>query len=206
MTTTPQAQVSEERLGWKVHTPQLLEEILTNKGTEILRTPLGIFGSLLHEVATRASELNDPTLNLLMLRLTLYDAADPALHSSEEIAAAYASQESALSTPPARDDVAALGKARPEGVTDNESDPTPFPGHKIENPNDGMGLKCSRCGKRGATLSHPCRPFATATQDVEALVEALEAMHEEFGINFPDGENTAIDLFRHALARVRKEG
>lgn len=63
---------------WKIHTARLLEEVLQNPGTGILTKPLQILGKTLHEVAERASELNDPKLNALMLRLTLYDMADPA--------------------------------------------------------------------------------------------------------------------------------
>lgn len=64
-------------LAWKVHTPNLLKEILQNSGTEILSMPLHIMGNLLAKVATRASELNDHELNKLMLQLTLYEKADP---------------------------------------------------------------------------------------------------------------------------------
>jgi hypothetical protein len=39
---------------------------------------MNIFGKLLHDVAARAIELNDPVMNRLMLQLTLYSAADPA--------------------------------------------------------------------------------------------------------------------------------
>ena len=62
---------------WRVHTPALLAEILSNSQTAILRQPINIFRSLLVEVGERAIELNDPTLNSLMLRLTIYSAADP---------------------------------------------------------------------------------------------------------------------------------
>lgn len=62
---------------WKVQTACLLQEILNNDGTAILTIPLQIFASLLADVASRASELNDRQLNKLMLQLTLYSAADP---------------------------------------------------------------------------------------------------------------------------------
>lgn len=42
-----------------------------------MRAPMQIFQNLLLEVATRASELDDPEMNALMMRLTLYDVADP---------------------------------------------------------------------------------------------------------------------------------
>lgn len=65
------------KLGWKVHTPNLLAEILNNEGTGMLVRPLQMFGRLLAMVAERASELNDPEMNKLMCRLTLYSVADP---------------------------------------------------------------------------------------------------------------------------------
>ena len=70
--------VSEKVIAhWKCHTPNLLAEILENPGTGILHIPLKIFRGVIHEVATRASELNDPILNELMCRLALYSIADP---------------------------------------------------------------------------------------------------------------------------------
>jgi len=85
-----------EKLEWKVHTSALLDEVLLNSGTGILATPLRIFRGLLHDVAVRASELNDPALNILMLRLTLYDAADPDKHSYVEINRVMAEQKARL--------------------------------------------------------------------------------------------------------------
>jgi hypothetical protein len=66
-----------ESLRWKCHTPNLLKEIGDCTNQPILTMPLTIFRSLLVLVAQRASELNDPQLNDLMMRLTLYEAADP---------------------------------------------------------------------------------------------------------------------------------
>lgn len=83
-------------LSWKVHTPNLIRETLNNKGSEALRTPLTIFGRLLADVAERAAELDDPALNLLMLRLTLYDQGDREKHSPEEISAVYEAQRARL--------------------------------------------------------------------------------------------------------------
>lgn len=78
---------------WKVHTPALLREILCNSGAQALEKPLQIFGLLLHDVAKRAAEINDPALNILMLRLCMYDAGDPEKHSSLEINAAMRAQQ-----------------------------------------------------------------------------------------------------------------
>jgi hypothetical protein len=64
-------------LEWKVNTPQLLKEILQNNNMVVLNQPLQIFANILGEVATRASQLNDPELNALMARLALYEVTDP---------------------------------------------------------------------------------------------------------------------------------
>jgi hypothetical protein len=84
------------KIGWKVHTPSLLREVLNNRGSEILSQPLNIFGRLLAQVAKRASELDDPELNILMMRLTLYEQADPEKSDSKEISRAYAAQQERL--------------------------------------------------------------------------------------------------------------
>ena len=68
---------ASRQLAWKVHTPNLLQEVLNNNSTQILLRPLQIMGHLLAAVATRAAELNDRKLNKLMLQLTLYEKADP---------------------------------------------------------------------------------------------------------------------------------
>lgn len=83
-------------IGWKVHTPALLKEVLRNPGAGILAQPMRIFGDLLGQVAARAIELDDPKLNILMMRLALYDQADPEKHSFEDIQAAYAAQQARL--------------------------------------------------------------------------------------------------------------
>jgi hypothetical protein len=87
-----------EQFGWKVHVPNLLREILNNPTTAVLAQPLNIFGNLLAQVASRAIEMDDPALNILMLRLTLYDQADPQLHKISEIEAAFAAQRARLVT------------------------------------------------------------------------------------------------------------
>jgi hypothetical protein len=71
--------VSDEgELGWRVHTPNLLKEIArNNESSSILSIPIQVFGNLLFAVGERASQLNDPELNALMARLTIYSVADP---------------------------------------------------------------------------------------------------------------------------------
>lgn len=63
-------------LGWKVHVPNLLTEILDGAGIAIYERPLQCLARLLDQVAERAAMLNDPILNALMCQLTLYVVAD----------------------------------------------------------------------------------------------------------------------------------
>ncbi len=51
----------------------LVERVFDNPGTSILRLPFQALLSILGQVAARAIELDDPQLNILMLRLNLYD-------------------------------------------------------------------------------------------------------------------------------------
>lgn len=62
---------------FKVNTPQLLKEITTNPLGAVMRIPLNIFQNLLGRVAVRASQLNDPELDKLMIQLALYAVGDP---------------------------------------------------------------------------------------------------------------------------------
>lgn len=63
---------------WRVNTPAFLKEIGDNNSQMgIISKPLMIFASILGEVASRASELNDDKLNALMCRLALYEISDP---------------------------------------------------------------------------------------------------------------------------------
>lgn len=61
---------------FRVDTVGLLQEICDcglDRNMGVLKVPLNIFRSLLWQVANRAGELNDPELNILMLRLGLYE-------------------------------------------------------------------------------------------------------------------------------------
>lgn len=66
-------------LEWRVNTPALLKEIFDNnpKLGGIFYQPANIFRMLLIEVAERAIVINDPILNALMCRLSLYAESDP---------------------------------------------------------------------------------------------------------------------------------
>lgn len=62
---------------FRVHTPQLLDEIASCSNQPILKIPLNMLRMLLAQVGKRAAELNDPKLNALMCQLTIYSVADP---------------------------------------------------------------------------------------------------------------------------------
>jgi len=67
----------KETLKWKVHTHGLFKEILDQDGMRMLNKPINILLDLLRQVAQRATELNDPKMNELMVRLSLYSIANP---------------------------------------------------------------------------------------------------------------------------------
>lgn len=62
---------------FKVNTPGLLREIVLGSGQDIYRIPILILKGLLADVATRASEINDPEMDALMCKLALYEISNP---------------------------------------------------------------------------------------------------------------------------------
>jgi hypothetical protein len=58
---------------FRVHTPNLFKELWECSGMRIYGKVMRIFTALLNDVAQRATEINDPVLNALMLKLRLYD-------------------------------------------------------------------------------------------------------------------------------------
>lgn len=59
---------------WKVNTPGLLKEIVEcNQTAAIFATPFNILKGLLAELAAYGAKKNDPELNVILLRLALYD-------------------------------------------------------------------------------------------------------------------------------------
>lgn len=63
-------------VGFRVDTMGLLTEIADaglDRRMGVLKIPLNIFKNILGEVAERAIQLNDPQLNILMLKLALYE-------------------------------------------------------------------------------------------------------------------------------------
>lgn len=56
-----------------LNTPGFLKEVIENSGQKMYAPAWNVFRNLLLSVATRACELNDPIMNVLMLRLNLYE-------------------------------------------------------------------------------------------------------------------------------------
>jgi hypothetical protein len=65
-------------LKWKVHVNDLFVEIAEHtQGGTCVAVSLHILQELLIEVAERAIKLNDPELNKLMIRMSLYSISNP---------------------------------------------------------------------------------------------------------------------------------
>ena len=61
------------KLGFDVNTPQFIKEACENTKGGMYGVCWNIFQILLMQVAERATELNDPVINTLMIRLNLYE-------------------------------------------------------------------------------------------------------------------------------------
>jgi len=84
-------------IGFRVHTVNLLQDIIVNQighSAGVLKVPLNQFQRLLALAAERATELNDPELNIIMLSLGLYEV------DSLEISKAIESQIKLLNKKP----------------------------------------------------------------------------------------------------------
>ena len=62
-----------DKLSFDVNTPQFLKEACENSNGGMYAVCWNVFRNLLAQVAERATELNDPVLNTLMIRLNLYE-------------------------------------------------------------------------------------------------------------------------------------
>jgi hypothetical protein len=64
---------------FRIHTPAFLSEVFDNNPRlgATLRIPANTLRLYLIQIATRASELNDPKLNAIMCQMALYEIADP---------------------------------------------------------------------------------------------------------------------------------
>lgn len=64
---------SGNKFSFDVNTPQFIKEACENSEKGMYAICWNIFQQLLAKVAERATELNDPVLNALMIRLNLYE-------------------------------------------------------------------------------------------------------------------------------------
>ena len=62
-----------DKLSFDVNTPQFLKEACEYVNGGMYAACWNVFRILLAQVAERATELNDPVLNTLMIRLNLYE-------------------------------------------------------------------------------------------------------------------------------------
>lgn len=60
---------------WKADIPAFLKEIMDCSQNVPYKKTFAIVGQLLHILAQRAIEINDPALNIIMLHLSLYDGS-----------------------------------------------------------------------------------------------------------------------------------
>lgn len=62
----------------KLHTPRFLQEVFLNlKNEGVLKVPVNVMRLFLLEISERCTEVNDPILNDLMIRMALYSVGDP---------------------------------------------------------------------------------------------------------------------------------
>jgi len=69
--------MSNNELEWMIHTPNLLNEIVSNSNQPAIEAPIRILGNMLYRLGEIAARINDPELNEIMIRLTIYDIANP---------------------------------------------------------------------------------------------------------------------------------
>lgn len=62
-----------DKWSFDVNTPQFLKEACENSNGGMYAVCWNIFRNLIAQVAERATELNDPVLNALMVRMNLYE-------------------------------------------------------------------------------------------------------------------------------------
>lgn len=64
---------TESELQFDINTPGFIKEVAENSGSRMYSVCWNIFQRLIAMVAERATELNDPIMNVLMLRMNLYE-------------------------------------------------------------------------------------------------------------------------------------
>ena len=70
----PKSKPEQVPIIWKLNAPGLLEEIAQNcRDAAYMSFPLNVFRKFLRSIAEYAVKKDDPELNILMLRMGLYD-------------------------------------------------------------------------------------------------------------------------------------
>lgn len=139
---------------WKVHLPNLFSEILANPGTDILRQPLNILTQILKELASLCIEIDDPRLNILMLRLMLYEVSpqDVSKHIKEQ-------------------------KARLSQSLQNQTSLSSFisffPGDKIKFQEESQQYTIRACDKRFLICTKPFNPKHTVIYTIVDLLNGI---------------------------------
>lgn len=87
-TPNPQRTYAPSQLHWKCDMPQLIREMFENlapKATHgVLQKPFQIMFSMFDELGRVAAEIDDPRLNCMMIRLSIYECAIPGKDGHKE--------------------------------------------------------------------------------------------------------------------------
>ena len=67
----------KDQLHWRIHTPQLLNEILGNPGASAAKIPVTILANRLGELAMCCAKTGNSDLIALCASLSLYSFSDP---------------------------------------------------------------------------------------------------------------------------------
>jgi len=67
----------KKKVVWRIHLSRMLDQLFDTNKMGVWVRPIQQLAKIMDEVATRASELNDPKMNALMCRLGLYAISNP---------------------------------------------------------------------------------------------------------------------------------
>jgi len=74
----------DNEMHFNIDTPALIKEIAGNPDLRFAQTPLRLLLGKLGQIALRATELNDPELNILMLEMKLYEVPHKDIYTQIE--------------------------------------------------------------------------------------------------------------------------
>jgi len=67
----------KKKVVWRIHLSRMLDQLFDTNEMGVWVRPIQQLAKIMDEIATRASELNDPKMNALMCRLGLYAISNP---------------------------------------------------------------------------------------------------------------------------------